>query len=101
MPKPSETPTLAALDACVDALLAGQAWELLLPFDEADRAEVLSLMVVAQRLVSFSKVAARPEPARKQRMWRQVSARFSMLRAIALYRLPVLPPLWIQQTRVS
>jgi hypothetical protein len=86
-----------ALDACLDALMAGEAWRTLLPEDEADRAEVISLVAVAERLLAFSHTASRPEPARKARMWRQVSARFSVIRSIALYRLPYLPPLWISQ----
>jgi hypothetical protein len=101
LPKPSDTPTLISLDACVDALIAGKPWETLLPDDAAERIEVISLVAVAQRLLAFSKTASRPEPARKARMWRQVSARFSVIRSIALYRLPYLPPLWIQAVGAS
>lgn len=87
---------LVQLDACIDALIAGQPWETLLPADDAQRGEILDVMAVAQRLLSLSKETPRPEPARKLRMWRHASARFSVLRAIAFYRLPFLPPLWIR-----
>ena len=87
---------LADLDACIDALIAGQPWETLLPADDAKRGEVLEVMAVAQRLLSLAKATPSPEPASKRRIWRHASARFSVLKAIALYRLPFLPPLWIR-----
>jgi hypothetical protein len=90
----------AVLDSCIDDMLAGRDWSASLPQEEKLRAEVLGLMEVALKVVHLAAITASIEPAQKRRVWRKVerdtSIRQSRIRSIALYRLPLLPPLWIR-----
>jgi hypothetical protein len=85
------------LDRCIDRLLAGEAWEPTLPADPVVREEVASLMEVAEDLQVLAGRATHLRPARKERIWHRVSSsRRGVIRRIAFYRLPYLPPLWIR-----
>ncbi len=46
----TDASTAALLDACIDALLAGEEWHKLIPADAEARAELLQLMQVAAGL---------------------------------------------------
>ena len=85
----------AVLDGCVDRMLAGERWESSLP-DGGDE-EVSALMAVAERISALSRVTAAPEISRRQRIRKRVENPRNLLRQIALYRLPYLPPLWIKR----
>ncbi len=85
-----------ALDACIDALLEGADWSRFLPTEEIDRIDVATLMTVAEQLLAAATDAPKLEAAGKNRMWQRVAARFSLIRSLALHRLPLLPPLWIR-----
>lgn len=91
------TRTEAVLDACIDELLRDGDWEAALP-DELDvRGEVLSLMPVARALSALAGRGGQLTRARKERIWEKVSySRRGLIRRIAFYRLPYLPPLWIR-----
>jgi hypothetical protein len=91
-------PTLeAALDRCIDRLMAGEAWEHALPGDLVARGEVASLMEVAVDLHDLAGRTSHLHTERKERIWRRVSgSRRGLIRRIAFYRLPYLPPLWIR-----
>ena len=85
-----------ALDECIDVLLAGGAWEGVLPAEEQVRREVSGLMAVAQQLLRFARATAAPAAEQRVRVWRRVRDGRSLIRRIAFYRLPYLPPLWIR-----
>lgn len=87
----------AALDACIDELLQDGDWEAALPEEPAVRSEVLSLMPVARALSALAGKGGQLTRARKERIWEKVSySRRGLIRRIAFYRLPYLPPLWIR-----
>jgi len=86
----------ASLDGCIDRLIAGEAWERSLPAAEPERSEVAGLMQVAERLLALARVTAAPEPTRRQRIRRRLEGPRNIIRQIAFYRLPYLPPLWIK-----
>jgi hypothetical protein len=96
MPSSLAPTTHAALDACIDALLAGADWHPYLPAGDADRAEVLRLVAVAERLVATASLLPCADASWKQATWRKLTSKFSIIRTIAFYRLPYLPPLWIK-----
>ena len=99
MPAQSETQLEAALDLCIDELLAGNDWLLVLPVDAAQRRELSALMEVARQLVRVAAATAPIHAAQRARIWRRVEERSfkgNWLKAIAFYRLPYLPPLWIR-----
>jgi hypothetical protein len=85
-----------ALDLCIDALRAGDDWAPLLPGDEPGRSDVAGLVGVAEKLFAAAKVMPVARPSWKQATWQRLNSVFSVIRAIALYRLPYLPPLWIR-----
>ncbi len=85
------------LDECIDRLLINEQWSDLLPDDATMRREVSGLMTVAQRVAALARVT-RPAPeAVRRKTWRRVfrASNESLVRKVALYRLPYLPPLWI------
>ncbi len=84
----------AALDKCIDRMLAGDRWEANVP-DAADD-EVLELMAVAERIYAVARVTAAPEVTRRHRIRNRIGAPRNLLRQIAFYRLPYLPALWIR-----
>lgn len=97
MASPHEPLREIALDRCIDRLLAGEAWERSLPADPVVREEVASLMEVAEDLHDLAGRTTHLRTARKERIWRRVSgSRRGLIRRIAFYRLPYLPPLWIR-----
>ncbi len=97
MASPHEPLKEIALDRCVDRLLAGEAWERVLPADPVVREEMASLMDVAEDLRVLAGHTTHLKTARKERIWRRVSiSRRGVIRRIAFYRLPYLPPLWIR-----
>ena len=85
-----------ALDQCIDALLAGADWAALLPAQEPARGDVNSLVGVAERLFAAAKVMPSPRQTWKQATWQRLNSLLSVIRAVAFYRLPYLPPLWIR-----
>lgn len=97
MASPHEPLRQIALDQCIDRLLAGEAWERALPSDPTVREEVASLMNVAEDLHDLARRTTHLRTAGKERIWRRVSSsRRGVIRRIAFYRLPYLPPLWIR-----
>ena len=97
MPPQANAATEAALDICIDELLAGADWEAALPTEPAVRQEVLHLLPVARALLALAGRSGQLTRARKERIWERVSqSRTGLLRRIAFYRLPYLPPLWIK-----
>ena len=93
-PEPSRE---VLLDRCIDALLAGAAWESALPAEARARKDLTALMEVAERLHELAGHTAGLERPRKEHLWRRIAmARRGLGRRIALYRLPYLPPLWIR-----
>ena len=85
----------AILDRCIERMLDGERWEAYVP-DGADD-EVFALMDVAARIYALARVTAAPETSRRQRIRNRLEAPRSLLRQIAFYRLPYLPPLWIKR----
>ena len=71
------------------------AWDLEVP-DGAGADEVFALMAVAERIHAVARVAAAPEATRRQRRFKRLDSPRNLLRQIAFYRLPYLPPLWIR-----
>lgn len=97
MASPHEPLREIALDRCIDRLLAGEPWDRALPPDPILRGEVASLMEVAEDLHDLAGRTVHLRTARKERIWRRVSgSRQGLIRRIAFYRLPYLPPLWIR-----
>lgn len=97
MASPHDPLTEIALDRCIDRLLAGESWERALPPDPVVRGEVASLMEVAEDLHDLAGHTSHLRPERRERLWRRVSgSRRGLIRRIAFYRLPYLPPLWIR-----
>ena len=85
----------AALDQCIERMLAGERWEANLPDGVDD--EMFALMGVAERIYAVARVTAAPEVSRRQRIRSRLSVQRNLLRQIAFYRLPYLPPLWIKR----
>ena len=85
----------AILDRCIERMLVGERWEAYVP-DGADD-EIFALMDVAERIHAIARVTAAPETSRRQRIRNRLEAPRSLLRQIAFYRLPYLPPLWIKR----
>ncbi len=96
MPSSLDSESLAALDSCVDAILAGVDWHPYLPDSEEQREEVVRLVAVAERLLALAKSTPAAPTGWKQAAWRRLRTKMSIIRAIAFYRLPYLPPLWIK-----
>lgn len=97
MPPQANAATEAALDRCIDELLAGADWEAVLPKEPAIRQEVASLVPIARALVALAGRSGQLTRARKERIWERVShVRTGLIRRIVFYRLPYLPPLWIK-----
>lgn len=97
MPPPVSAATEAALDRCIDELLAGSDWESVLPTEPAIREQVATLVPVARALLALAGRSGDLTRARKERIWGRVSqSRMGLIRRIAFYRLPYLPPLWIR-----
>ena len=100
MPLQPETSPEAILDRCIDCLLAGEDWRQALPADFPASAEVTALMRVAASVARAASGSAHIQAAQQVRIWNRVESRMATprgrLRAIALYRLPYLPPLWIR-----
>lgn len=89
----------ALLDHCIDDLLNGRDWSQRLPAEPKQRVEIDRLMEVAVVVRHIAAATAGVEKPRKQRLWSRISRGVrpaSKLRAIAFYRLPYLPPLWIR-----
>ena len=84
----------AALDQCIERMLAGEPWQSRVP-EGADH-EVFALMGVAERIYAVARVTAAPEVSKRQRIRNRLGVRPSLLRQIAFYRLPYLPALWIR-----
>lgn len=84
----------AALDQCIERMLAGEPWQANVPEGADD--EVFQLMAVAERIYAVAGVTAAPEASRRLRIRKRLDAPRSLLRQIAFYRLPYLPPLWIR-----
>ena len=84
----------AVLERCIERMLDGQRWDLDVP--EGTDEEVFALMAVAERIHAAARVTAAPETSRRQRIRNRLEAPRSLLRQIALYRLPYLPALWIR-----
>ncbi len=99
MPTQSESAELA-LDACVDDLIAGTDWKANLPSNADERNQVASLMDIAAEVFRIAQLSTQIESVRRNRIWRRVESQTTQkqgrLRAIAFYRLPYLPPLWIR-----
>ena len=85
----------AILERCIERMLVGERWEACVP-DGADD-EIFALMDVAERIYALARVTAAPETSRRQRIRNRLEAPRSLLRQIAFYRLPYLPPLWIKR----
>ena len=85
-----------ALDLCIDALMAGDSWTELVPNDEPAHSDVSSRVAVAERLFAAAKVMPAPRQTWKQATWQRLNSLLAVIRAIAFYRLPYLPPLWIR-----
>ena len=85
----------AILERCIERMLVGERWEAYVP-DGADD-EIFALMAVAERIHAVARVTAAPETSRRQRIRNRLEAPRSLLRQIAFYRLPYLPPLWIKR----
>lgn len=89
-----------ALDRCIDELLAGGDWQSRLPDEAEQRKEIAALMDVARHVLRLAAMTGRIQPAQTARIWQSVKpqpgSRRDRMRAIALYRLPYLPPLWIR-----
>ena len=85
----------AILDRCIERMLDGERWDLDEP--EGTDEEVFALMAVAERIHAAARVTAAPETSRRQRIRNRLEAPRSLLRQIAFYRLPYLPPLWIKR----
>lgn len=89
-----------ALDQCIDELLAGRDWQSRLPDEPNQRREIVALMDVARHVLHLAALTTRIQPAQSARIWRAVKpgsgTRRGRMRAIAFYRLPYLPPLWIR-----
>ena len=97
MPPQANAATEAALDRCIDELLAGADWEAVLPAEPTIRQEVTTLVPVARALLALAGRSGNLTRARKERIWERVSqSRIGLIRRIAFYRLPYLPPLWIR-----
>lgn len=87
------------LDHCIDDLLDGRDWSRRLPGDANQRTHMAQLMEVAVIILRAAERTPRVESARRLKLWSRIaqhSRPASRLRAIALYRLPYLPPLWIR-----
>ena len=84
----------ALLDDCIDRLIDGKAWDDLLPEDH--RVEVGGLMNVATIVLAFARGVSGPPGRARKAVWERVKNRRSLLRTIAFYRLPYLPPLWLK-----
>jgi hypothetical protein len=85
-----------ALDACIDRLLAGKTWADVLPADDNDRTEITGLMAVARRLFDFGHQLPEPEREKRRQVWNRVNRGRGIVRRVAFYRFPYLPPLWIR-----
>lgn len=86
-----------SLDRCIDRLLAGTPWDGDLPSEPHVRAEVAALMDIAQKVHDLAGRTSQLRYERKEHLWRRISAgRRGLVRRIALYRIPYLPPLWIR-----
>lgn len=98
MPSQAE-PAAVLLDHCIDDLLKGRDWSQRLSKDEPDRGRLHELMHVAAAVHRAASTTPRIEKPARVRLWSRVtreSRATSRLRAIAFYRLPYLPPLWIR-----
>lgn len=98
MPSQAET-SVGLLDECIDDLLDGRDWKRRLPSQQPERVRLAQLMAVAVALREAATATPALQAQRRLRLWSRVVAHAksgSRLRAIALYRLPYLPPLWIR-----
>lgn len=98
MPSQAE-PTATLLDHCIDDLLDGRDWNRRLPSEPSARARLSELMEAAVAVYEAAASTPRMESPRRARLWSRIarnSKTISRLRAIAFYRLPYLPPLWIR-----
>ena len=89
-------PWEALLDDCIDRLVDGRPWDDLLTGDNRQRAEVNGLMNVATLVLAFARGVSGPPARARKAVWERVKNRRSLLRTIAFYRLPYLPPLWLK-----
>lgn len=85
-----------SLDECIDRLIAGESWAGDLPAQQPERDQVAGLMRVAERIVILARETAPPAVGQRQRIRRRLEGPRSIIRQIAFYRLPYLPPLWIK-----
>lgn len=87
---------VVGLDACIDRLIAGERWAGDLPTQQPDRDQVAGLMQIAERILGLARETAPPEVGQRQRIRKRFEGPRGILRQIAFYRLPYLPPLWIK-----
>ena len=80
------------LDEQVDQLLADE------PFAHTSDPDLRALLGAAARLSSLAAATPTAPAATRRKVWDRVAHNkgTSKLRAIAFYRLPYLPPLWIR-----
>ena len=80
------------LDHQVDRLVAGKS---AVSYGDAD---LRALVATAQLLSSLAATIPAAKPSTRLRTWHRLfeSKGASKVRAVALYRLPYLPPLWIR-----
>ncbi len=92
-----ETTRAVHLDTCLDNLFAGAACSECPADSEAERLELMALVRVAEGLRQLASATPGPGPAQRRRIRRRLEAPRSIIRQIAYYRLPYLPPLWIRR----
>jgi hypothetical protein len=92
------------LDQCIELLFAGRDWEAALPQDGRFARELREMMAVAAQLARIARLAPHLQEAQRRRIWNRIESRIperrSVVKRIALYRLPYLPALWIRPEAV-
>lgn len=84
------------LDSCIERVLEGGTCGECPAESEAERMELKALVYVAEALRDLGRTTAAPEAARRKRIRRRYEGTKGVIRQIAFYRLPHLPPLWIK-----
>ena len=84
------------LDRCIDRMLLGGNCEECPAESEAERMELMALVQVAEALRNLGRTTAGLEATQRQRIRRRLERPRNIIRQIAFYRLPYLPPLWIK-----
>ena len=96
MSQSPDTDEYALLDDCLDLMMQGRAWEEIVQGDDPTHDEIRRLMGVALGILHLARATPGADVECRRRIWNRANSVRGVIRRIAFYRLPYLPPLWIR-----